>query len=82
MEDGEFARALEEARRDGRRAERLISLVAYGNMAGGKTAVPLAAESAYTAQALLRHGWHWPETGGAYLRTFIRGLAGMGFFDM
>lgn len=82
MEDDEFARAMSIARNDPGKAERLVSLVAYANMAGGQTAVPLAAESAYTAQALLRHDWSWPETGNAYLRNFIRTLIGMGFFDM
>ncbi len=81
VEDDEFERAMADAMRDPGRAERLVSLMAYKNMAGGKTAVPLPAESAYTAQALLRHAWRWPETGEGYLRNFIRCLAGMGFFD-
>lgn len=82
MEDDEFAQAMATARNDPTRAERLVSLVAYANMADGKAAVPLAADSDYTAQALLRHGWSWPHTGNAYLRNFIRTLTGMGFFDI
>ncbi|EGW51740.1 hypothetical protein HMPREF1022_01281 [Desulfovibrio sp. 6_1_46AFAA] len=82
VEDDVFERAMAEAMLDPDRAERLVSLVAYQNMAGGKVVAPLAAESAYTAQALLRHNWRWPETGSAYLRGFIQGLAGMGFFDL
>lgn len=82
MEDDEFARAMASASNDPDRAERLVSLVAYANMADGQAAVPLTADSDYTAQALLRHGWSWPETGNAYLRNFIRTLTGMGFFDI
>lgn len=82
MEDDEFAQAMAQARNDPNKAERLVTLLAYNNMADGRAAVPLAAASAYTAQALLRHGWSWPETGNTYLRNFIRALSGMGFFDM
>ncbi|MGE9985734.1 AMP-binding protein [Desulfovibrio sp. SGI.169] len=82
MEDEEFAHAMARVRNDPDKAERLVTLLAYNNMADGRAAVPLAAASAYTAQALLRHGWRWPETGGVYLRNFIRALSGMVFFDM
>lgn len=82
MEGGEFEKALAQAKNDPEKAERIISLVAYGNMAGGQTPIPLAADSDYTVQALLRHGWYWPDTGNSYLRNFIRGLIGMGFFEM
>lgn len=82
MEDDDFLDVLNNARNDPTKAERLVSLLAYGNMADGQAAVPLAAESTYTAQVLLRYGWSWPETGNAYLRNFIGALVGMGFFDI
>ncbi len=82
MEDDEFNIALNKTRNDPRKAEQLISLMAYNNMAKGQKTVPLAADSSYTAQALLRHGWSWPETGSHYLGNFIRTLNGMGFFDV
>ena len=81
VEDDVFEQEMARVMRDKKRAEQLMSLLAYQNVAQGRAAVPVAAESAYTAQALLRHNWRWPETGSEYLRGFIQGLTGLGFFD-
>jgi hypothetical protein len=80
VEDDVFERALSAAMKDYARAESLTSLIAYQNMAQGKAAFPVAAKNDYTTQALLRLGWRWPETDSEYLRKFLGGLTGLGFF--
>jgi amino acid adenylation domain-containing protein/thioester reductase-like protein len=80
VEDDVFENALSAAMKDPARAESLTSLIAYQNMAQGKAAFPIAKKNDYTTQALLRLGWRWPETDGEYLRKFITGLMGLGFF--
>jgi amino acid adenylation domain-containing protein len=79
-EDDVFENALSTAMKDPTRAESLTSLIAYQNMAQGKAAFPVAAKNDYTTQVLLRLGWRWPETDGEYLRKFLSGLMGLGFF--
>ncbi len=78
VEDAEFDAAVSVAMQDQRRAESLTSIMAYRNMAGGKAAVPIATVCEHTVQTLLRMGWHWPETGVEYQRSFVRFLVGMG----
>jgi amino acid adenylation domain-containing protein/thioester reductase-like protein len=79
-EDGEYGRALAEAMRDKARAEKLVSLIAYQNVARGRQAVQIEAKCGYTSEALFRRGWRWPEASADYLHRFIRGMAGLGFF--
>jgi thioester reductase-like protein len=80
VEDDVFESALSAAMKDLSRAESLTSLIAYQNMAQGKAAFPVAAKNDYTTQVLLRLGWRWPETDSEYLRKFLTGLMGLGFF--
>jgi thioester reductase-like protein len=80
VEDDIFQSALTAAMKDPVRAESLTSLIAYQNMAKGKTAIPVAVKNDYTTQALLRLGWRWPDTDGEYLRKFLDGLVGLGLF--
>lgn len=79
-EDEEFESALSAAMKDPTRAESLTSFIAYQNMAQGRTVFPVAVKNKYTTQALLRLGWRWSETDGEYLRKFLTGLMGLGFF--
>lgn len=81
VEDDVFEKAMADAMKDKTKSERLVSLIAYQNIAQGRTAVPLGVSNGYTSQVLLRNGWQWPRTGEEYLRGFIRGLSGLGFFD-
>ncbi|MDR1915428.1 MAG: amino acid adenylation domain-containing protein [Synergistaceae bacterium] len=80
VEDEVFNNALSEAMKDPARAERLTSLIAYQNVAQGRSAVMLDAKNDYTSQALYRLGWSWPEETRDYLRRFLRGMIGLGFF--
>lgn len=81
VEDDEYARAMTDAMKDKSRAEHLVSLIAYQNVAQGRVARPIETSCDYTSQVLLRQGWQWPVTGDEYLRGFIRGLRGLGFFE-
>lgn len=80
VEDEIYEKALSAAMRDKKRSEQLTSLIAYQNLAQGRTAVPLGAVNDFTTQALLRMNWCWPETSSDYLGSFIRGLVSLGFF--
>ncbi len=82
VEDDLFIKALGDAMKDKTRAELLTNLVAYQNMAKGKKVLPVSVENNYTTQALLRQNWRWPETGGDYMRRFLKDLIGMGYFDI
>ena len=75
-----FQDALSSTMKDPARIGNLTSLIAYQNMASGKAAVPVAVNNDYTTQALLRLGWHWPETSGEYLRKFLAGIVDLEFF--
>ncbi|MDR1943323.1 MAG: amino acid adenylation domain-containing protein [Synergistaceae bacterium] len=79
-EDEVFDSALSDAMKDPSRAERLTSLIAYQNVAQGRSAVMLDAKNDYTSQALYRLGWSWPEATHDYLRKFLQGMIGLGFF--
>ena len=80
VEDDVFESALSSAMKDPTRAESLTSFIAYQDMGQGKAVFPVAIKNDYTTQALLRLGWHWSETGNEYLRKFLTGLVGLGFF--
>ena len=80
VEEEVFQSALSAAMKDPALAEKLTSLIAYQNRAQGQAAVPIKADNSYTTQALLRMGWRWPLTDGAYLEKFLRGLVGLGVF--
>jgi hypothetical protein len=80
VEDDVFQNALSSIMKDQTRVESLTSLMAYQYMARNKVAVPVAVKNEYTTQALLRMGWHWPETNSEYLRKFLVRLKGLGMF--
>jgi amino acid adenylation domain-containing protein len=80
VEDDVFERALANAMKDKKRAESLMSLIAYQNVAQGRPAVMLGAKNEYTSLALRRMNWKWPEAAGDYLHKFLRGMIGLGFF--
>lgn len=79
-EDDEYQAALAAALRDKSRAEQLVSLVAYQNVAQGRVAAPLGSSNDYTSQILYRKNWRWPETSSDYLKKFLEGMQGLGYF--
>lgn len=81
VETSEFEAALAEAEADPRKARILSSMIAYQNMAHGKTTVPIAKDNAYTMQVLYRLGYRWPATSWDYVTRFLMSLQGLGFFD-
>ncbi len=81
VEDDLFAKALSDAMKDKARAELLTNLVAYQNMAKGKTVLGVEVDNSFTTQVLLRKNWRWPETGGDYVKRFLKDLIDMGYFD-
>ncbi|MCL2684634.1 MAG: SDR family oxidoreductase, partial [Synergistaceae bacterium] len=81
VEDETFERALAEAMKDKSRAEKLVSLIAYQNVAQGRAAFMLGASNDYTTHALRRMNWRWPEPTSDYLHAFLRGMISLGYFD-
>lgn len=81
VEASEFEAALAEAEADPHKARILSSMIAYQNMAHGRTAVPIAKDNAYTMQVLYRLGYRWPVTSWDYVTRFLMSLQGLGFFD-
>ncbi len=80
VEEAIFLRALREAEADPEKAAILSSILAYTGRL--KEAAVLVQETCeYTNQILARCGFYWDETDMAYIRRFIDGLKGLGFFD-
>lgn len=74
-----YEAAYAQAMRNPDKAKKLNSLIAYQQH--GKRVVPLKTNNGYTAQTLLRLGFHWPITDEAYLMRFIQAVRELGFFD-
>lgn len=81
VEDEQFHEALLEAEKDPKKAAILQSMLAYINVNGGTSVIPVQASCEYTTQVLARMGFFWNETGEEYVHRFIDALAGLGFFD-
>lgn len=81
VEASEFEAAMAEAEADPHKARILSSMIAYQNMAHGRTTVPIAKDNAYTMQVLYRLGYRWPVTSWDYVTRFLMSLQGLGFFD-
>ena len=81
VEDEQFHEALLTAEKDPKKAAILQSMLAYINVNGGTSVIPVQASCEYTTQVLARMGFFWNETGEAYVQRFIEAMAGLGFFD-
>ncbi len=79
VEDGEFDAAFAQAAKQSGLAEQLLSLVAY-RTEGAAQVRDVLAENHLTTQALVRLGFHWPETSSAYQASFLKALDGLGVF--
>ena len=78
VEREEFAKAFAEAQSDPAKAQALTSIMAYQNAPGQEQTVFLPRHNEYTMQVL---GYRWPVTTWDYVRRFIEGMKGLGFFD-
>ena len=76
----EFAEALNGALSDEKTAEAVSSLIAYNGSDGIETIGLEGCNSTYTTQILERLGFSWPETGSAYIRSFLSKLEEKGYF--
>ena len=80
VEMAEFTKALDTAKEDPAKAKQLSSLLAYQNMAKGRSA-DVARQNAYTMQVLYRLGFSWSVTSWDYVDRFMNAIQGLGFFD-
>lgn len=81
VEREEFAKAFAQAQSDPVKAQALTSIMAYQNTPGQEQTVFLPRHNEYTMQVLYRLGYRWPVTTWDYVRRFIEGMKGLGFFD-
>ena len=76
-----FAEALRQVLADESRSSLVNSLIAYQS-GGNVQRIGLdSMDNSYTMRVLERLGFHWPETGAAYMRRFLEKLTEKGFFD-
>ena len=81
VEQEEFVKELEKVKSDPTKAERLQSLIAYADIAHGRSATGVKEVNDYTMQVLYRQGFFWSPTSWDYVDRFFQVIAGFGFFE-
>lgn len=79
VEDDAFNAALEQAKKDPKKLNALVGLMAYEGMGAGLK--PVDYSNNYSNQILLRMGFHWPVISSEYVDKLVRQLDGLGFFS-
>ena len=80
VEKEAFERAIREAEENTAKARLLTSMLAYSNWDSEGYEIPW--HNAFTTQVLYRMGYRWPDIGEPYVRSFIGGMIGLGYFDL
>lgn len=82
VEEDEFRRRMEAVLQDPDKSELVQSLVAYSAGDDGRFRVMNGWETKeYTAQVLMRLGFHWSFTTWDYIEKYLLCLKGLGVFD-
>ena len=81
-ENEEFAEALSKAMADEKKNAAVGSLIAYNSSDKTEEIGLENFDESYTSRILERLGFSWPETGAAYMRSFLEQLAKKGFFNI
>ena len=81
VEDEEYERDLDEAKKNPEKAKVLSSFIAYENMGHGKKTYSVGKSNAFTMQILYRLGFRWPVTSLDYMKRFLVALEGLDFFE-
>ena len=81
-ENEEFAEALSKALADEKKNAAVGSLIAYNSSDKTEEIGLENFDESYTSRILERLGFSWPETGAAYMRSFLEQLAKKGFFNI
>ena len=81
VENDEYEKALDEAKKDSEKAKVLSSFIAYENMGHGKKTYSVGKSNAFTMQILYRLGFRWPVTSLDYMKRFLVALKGLDFFE-
>lgn len=80
VENEEYEKALDEAKKDPEKAKVLSSFIAYENMGHGKKTYSVGKSNDLTMQILYRLGFRWPVTSLDYMKKFLVALEGLDFF--
>ncbi|MCR5237652.1 MAG: amino acid adenylation domain-containing protein, partial [Lachnospiraceae bacterium] len=82
VETEEYEKAFEAANNHPRKASLMTSLIAYNKSDGAKERIVLKMDRTYTLQVLYRLGFFWPMISADYISGFLKGLKGLGYFDV
>ena len=80
VEKKEFERAIQKAGEDPVKAKLLTSMLAYGSPDSDRFEIPW--HNLYTMQVLYRMGYRWPDISEEYVKRFMGGMIGLGYFDL
>ena len=81
VSDEAFETALLSALENEEKNELISGLIAYLSSDVEEASAYIDADNSFTTKALYRLGFKWPMSDGAYLRSALKALATLGFFD-
>ena len=81
VSDEEFATCLQEKMQDDNMVSALTGILAYEENNIGNPIYYLGRTNEFTTEVLYRLNFKWPMTSEVYIRTAIKALDGLGFFD-
>ena len=81
VEDAPFIEALNRAKANPDKQEKLSALLAYESNGTEATIRMIPPENAFTAQVLLRLGFRWDATSSDYVDRFLQQIDSLNFFD-
>ena len=81
VEQEDFARKMDEAESDPKKARQMAPLLAYQDMAHGQKTTDVTRDNDYTTQVLYRLGFAWSPTSWDYVERMLTALGGFGFFE-
>lgn len=81
VSDEAFETALLSALENEEKNELISGLIAYLSSDVEEASAYIDADNSFTTKALYRLGFKWPMPDGAYLRSALKALATLGFFD-
>ena len=82
VEGEAFEKAIREAGEDPVKARLLTSMLAYRSPDTDGRNIAIPWNNSFTMQVLYRMGYRWPQISEEYVKRFIGGMIGLGYFDL